>query len=549
MRTGKRGSVAAAMSTSTHRAERPRSPSSWLRSTAGIALVASGGLFYGACGDDGGGAGGNTPTTAPATQASTSEMASSSTGVAFSCEACSGSTPVCVDDALCAATCPLNRAKCPSGPDGSLGCCAAGETCCAPGGAALTGPGTCVPAGQGCPVFCPDGSTCNTNELCRLDPPTNTYDCVDDCDAIHTCGDGICCPLGTQCENGQCPLPDISIDEAMLTASVDFYNREFSESSCSIVEGCVDGPGNRRLLRFDLGTPNTGDGDLFLGNPQLNADLFEYSSCHDHFHFTSYARYKLTDQAGAVIATGHKQAFCLLDFEPLNGQAGDERYTCLFQGIQKDWMDIYSHDLPCQWVDITGVPPGDYNLEIELNFDRKLAEKDYTNNAATIPVTIPPDTCPGGCGPEWDDGCCAEGDPCGWGQNQRCDCAGFFDWDAVECGGCSGCTERTSCEGGCAPVDAACCNAGNTCGKDGDGVCDCNGQFAWDDADCDRCISADPECDTLTVDSCPQGCFDPANDPCCAADDPCGYAADGACDCGQRFAWDAMDCSSCNDCN
>ncbi|MDP9205016.1 MAG: hypothetical protein M3P12_06115, partial [Gemmatimonadota bacterium] len=40
-----------------------------------------------------------------------------------------------------------------------------------------------------------------------------------------------------------------------------------SERLCSAVEGGVT-PGDRRLLRFTVTTPNIGDADNFIGNPR-----------------------------------------------------------------------------------------------------------------------------------------------------------------------------------------------------------------------------------------------------------------------------------------
>jgi hypothetical protein len=238
--------------------------------------------------------------------------------------------------------------------------------------------------------LCPDGTTtCDPGAYCELDAEAGTYACATECNPVYICGD-LCCPLGSTCseDNSTCVLPDLTIDEARITESIDFQQFNFQQGSCSFFEGCIEAIGQRQLMRFDLTTPNIGDGDLFLGDPTGNP-LFLYSPCHDHFHFEGYARYRLLDANGAEVAAGHKQAFCLLDWEPYEpGAPQQPKYDCGYQGIQKGWADTYESSLPCQWVDITDVPPGNYMLEVVLNGDHTLGELDYTNNSALVPIII-----------------------------------------------------------------------------------------------------------------------------------------------------------------
>src|SRR5688572_17776507 len=152
-------------------------------------------------------------------------------------------------------------------------------------------------------------------------------------------------------------LPDLTIDANRLQASVIFEKKGFGKGSCAAAEGCVLGPGKRTLMRFDLTTPNIGAADLVLGNPQDNLHLFHFDSCHGHYHFEHYATYELLDSAGAQIITGRKQAFCLMDSEPISPDAGPRTYTCSYQGISAGWADTYGRVLDCQWLDVTGVPP------------------------------------------------------------------------------------------------------------------------------------------------------------------------------------------------
>jgi hypothetical protein len=327
------------------------------------------------------------------------------------------------------------------------------------------------------------------------------------------------------------------------SAEIDVVN--FEPDDCAIFEGCVGAPGMRTLLRFDLRTPNIGAADMFLGKPG-EGDLFEYSMCHDHYHFKSYADYKLIDANGNEVAFGHKQAFCLEDIQPNSTPpTGDSKFTCGFQGISAGWSDVYSGGLPCQWIDITGVPSGNYTLRAAVNFEQLLAEESYDNNIAEVPVVVPPNTCPNGC-VTVDAVCCKEGDPCGWANNGSCDCTNFFGWDAQDCSSCAGdvlCTTPSSCPAGCSPNNGPCCAEGDPCGLAGNHACDCAGELDWDAQDCGTCSNPNPPC---PVNTCPNGCT-PANisQACCMDGNPCGWDHDGFCDCGGLYDWDSQDCGHC----
>ncbi|MCX4242765.1 lysyl oxidase family protein [Paraliomyxa miuraensis] len=199
-------------------------------------------------------------------------------------------------------------------------------------------------------------------------------------------------PVGTMNGPLGCDAPDLFVE----SEGIDVYEDDqfFLDNSCEILEGCVPEPGWRRLLRFDTRTPNAGSRDLALGVPSNHPDLFHWSECHGHYHFDGYAYYDLLDGMGNVVATGHKQAFCLLDWSPWawNDFGGD--YTCSNQGISLGWEDVYGSYLDCQYVDITDVPPGDYVLRVSVNQPlpeaavAPLIERDYDNNVLEVPVTI-----------------------------------------------------------------------------------------------------------------------------------------------------------------
>lgn len=185
-------------------------------------------------------------------------------------------------------------------------------------------------------------------------------------------------------------LPDLAVDEADLRASWIVEEQFFGQDHCAIQEGCVGAPGKRKLLKFNTTTPNHGPGNLFLGDPRHNP-TFIFSECHQHFHFEDYADYRLFDMQGALVARGHKQAFCLVDLWRPPGSTGSREPNfpdCGFQGISSGWADIYDRDLDCQWIDVTGVPDGRYILEVNVNPARVIREVGYEDNVARTEVCI-----------------------------------------------------------------------------------------------------------------------------------------------------------------
>ncbi|MCP4890142.1 MAG: hypothetical protein GY904_26510, partial [Planctomycetaceae bacterium] len=52
------------------------------------------------------------------------------------------------------------------------------------------------------------------------------------------------------------------------------------------------------------------------------------------------------------------------------------------------WTDVYTRGLANQWIDITGIPDGEYWLEVVVDPESQLLESDETNNVTRIIVDI-----------------------------------------------------------------------------------------------------------------------------------------------------------------
>lgn len=185
-------------------------------------------------------------------------------------------------------------------------------------------------------------------------------------------------------------LPDLQFVASEMVDTLVVTEDQILPDDCEVMEGCVGGTGDRRLLRFDTVTANRGTRDLVVGVPppagQSN-DVFQWSECHMHHHVANYTNYELVNSAGTVV-TGHKQGFCLGDSKQVQPGARRTGYSCDNQGISRGWADVYARFLPCQWIDVTGVPPGEYTLRVILNPVHAIPESDYTNNVFTVPVQI-----------------------------------------------------------------------------------------------------------------------------------------------------------------
>lgn len=190
-------------------------------------------------------------------------------------------------------------------------------------------------------------------------------------------------------------LPDLTVDPKRFESQMEIVDRLFDpiDDACAFEEGVVGGSGYRRLLRFDTVVINGGDGDLVVGdrtdpdNPY--APFFEFAACHGHYHIRDFSEYSLLRRDGTVAAAGHKQGFCFEDsFKYGDGKSNG--YHCGFQGITSGWGDWYYKQLVGQWIDITGVPEGDYVVRVVINmigtFDE--GENRYTN-VLEVPIHVP----------------------------------------------------------------------------------------------------------------------------------------------------------------
>jgi hypothetical protein len=188
-------------------------------------------------------------------------------------------------------------------------------------------------------------------------------------------------------------LPDLTIEGFDIS-----LQQGASVDPGDVVEGCASGASGRTLLRFALRTRNIGTADAVLGDPgcpdctqfpgaACTNPLYVCSTAHGHAHFGGYAKAELIAPDNAVAAVGRKIGFCVLDLEC---PTAVPQYSCSYQGITAGCADVYLAELPCQYIDLTGVPlsPGAYTLRLTVDPDGHIAEADETNNTIDIPLTL-----------------------------------------------------------------------------------------------------------------------------------------------------------------
>lgn len=255
----------------------------------------------------------------------------------------------------------------------------------------------------------------------------------------------LCLPFAGLAQNSQWSeldlvgTPDLVVDSKMLGSQWVVRDENLGANFCSVIEGDVT-PGLRRLVRFTVMTPNIGDADLFVGDPNehiaANDGLFEFAECHGHFHFQQYAKYELVDPRTGYVWRAAKRGFCMLDTDPVPTSEGNEQPRSAqfrncgavgfpgHQGISHGWADTYRFFLGGQYFVLDGgdgqpeVPPGDYIIRVTVNPPyapnkksicprikdpmgtcRQFVESSYTNNVGEAVINIPAHPGRDGVGP------------------------------------------------------------------------------------------------------------------------------------------------------
>lgn len=210
---------------------------------------------------------------------------------------------------------------------------------------------------------------------------------------------------------------------------------------------CVqDGKIGAVRLRFTTAIDNVGDGPLLLhahrGTTLINtmkvrqavqsgvdgsiartyADArratrasayYEPAPTHEHWHLLHFEYFQLRTPGGDVVVTDRKNGFCIGDryrvaddlprrpsgTDTPEGQVARQLdgHMCNHHrpsatdttfGISVGSGDDYRKEVDFQWLDLTRVPSGVYDVVNVVNSDRELLEKDYDNNASSMAISL-----------------------------------------------------------------------------------------------------------------------------------------------------------------
>ncbi|MFT7841032.1 lysyl oxidase family protein [Saccharothrix sp. BKS2] len=199
-------------------------------------------------------------------------------------------------------------------------------------------------------------------------------------------------------------------------------------------------------LRFTTAADNVGDGPLLIYGSRARAEeptmtarqafqssvdgkipgsyaeaqnpipatlYYEPAPSHTHWHLLDFEHFQLRTPDGRVVVTDRKTGFCLGDRYPLHdalphrpddpgtpeGALADylRQNRCghhapealeVAEGISVGYGDDYRYAVDFQWLDLTRVRSGVYDVLNVVNGDRSLVEKSYDNNTSSVAISL-----------------------------------------------------------------------------------------------------------------------------------------------------------------
>lgn len=178
----------------------------------------------------------------------------------------------------------------------------------------------------------------------------------------------------------------------------------------------------RALYRFTAAIPNIGDGpfEVFeVTHPNDTQDVYQniYDSqggvtqtlmgsfpdadpAFGHLYLVGLAQYNLREVlagngVGDIVSSHDKTSFGLVDSVGYDTGLPGSPATRVYNsaninplGVSVGWADLYSYQLPGQWVDATGLPDGQYWLEVVIDPYNLVQETDDSNNTTRVLINL-----------------------------------------------------------------------------------------------------------------------------------------------------------------
>jgi hypothetical protein len=183
----------------------------------------------------------------------------------------------------------------------------------------------------------------------------------------------------------------------------------------------VENVGGQTRLRFTTIIINVGEGPFqvhghdktngeFLVDQEIqnsdgswtsratDARMYFAGDGHNHWHLRDLESYEFESTSSSANRTGEKHGFCFfsnyehdlsLPGAPSNpqylpGQCGKIDATQVTTGLDVGYGDRYTKNLPDQYINITGLPPGNYTLTATADAISEFAEACESNNSTTV---------------------------------------------------------------------------------------------------------------------------------------------------------------------
>lgn len=165
------------------------------------------------------------------------------------------------------------------------------------------------------------------------------------------------------------------------------------------VEGSGAPPGDGTL---PVVTQLVDDGSATRVRIDTPASMFHAGDGHDHWHVADLQEWTIArwDSQASVLARGAKTGFCFWDnyrfgssadphYHPTTTSACEDRGDGVVpMGLSVGWGDEYPSNIAYQYIDITGLPMGDYLVTLRADWRGDFVEANENNNSAWARIKL-----------------------------------------------------------------------------------------------------------------------------------------------------------------